>query len=338
MGLPGTGSQGPLLVAADWPGFRALNRLDLATGATSLLGARGARFPDIARNGDLVYENATYRADLWLTDTRQPGKQRELLWPSTRYSNQPEFSPDGKQVVFSSNREGTDALFIGTLGAGARRLPLPADFRYIRPHWSPDGKFIFAVRIAANDSKPSQQQAVRIEAETGAHQVLVEEGQTINAIHALTNGDLLIGEIADYAMRLSRHAPGSEKKRLALPLVSEYAIAGNTLVYTLPQLEGATRCDLTSLHCTPLHIALNDNVRFDWTVSRDAIWYLGSDETGRRALLRHDLATGITSTHDFAPSGAGTSLAVSPDGTRLVVVREAPPVIDLMLAPRNAAR
>ncbi|MEP7156462.1 MAG: winged helix-turn-helix domain-containing protein [Betaproteobacteria bacterium] len=334
-GLAWAAPQGPLLVAADWHGFRALNHLDLTSGQSRLLGARGARFPDIAADGTLIFESATYRADLWLTDAREPGKQQQILWPSTRYSNQPEFSPDGKTVVFSSNRESSDGLFVGTLGGDAKRLPLPASFRYIRPHWSPDGRAILTVRIATAESKPSQQQAVRFDVASGQHEILSRAGNAVNAVHALANGDLLVGEIADYAMRLfTVPAGGGEKKRLALPLVSEYAVNGNTLVYTLPQLTGATRCELDTLRCTPLKIDLDDNNRFDWTLARDAIWYLGRTEQGQRALMRFDLSTGQTASHGFAPSGAGTSLATGPDGTQLIVVREAPPVIDLMLAAK----
>ncbi len=338
-GLAWMGAQGPLLVAADWHGFRALNQLDLASGETRLLGARGARFPDIARDGHIVFENATYRANLWLTDADAPGKRKQLLWPSTRYSNQAEFSPDGKHVVFSSNREGTDGVFIGTLdsteagAANARRLPLPEGFRYIRPHWSPDGHHVLAVRIPAAAGR-STQQAIRIDVESGRHEVLAQAGNAVNAVHALGDSELLVGEIVDYAMRLIRIAANGEKKRLALPLVSEYAVNGNTLVYTLPQLTGATQCELDTLRCTPLKIDLDDRNRFDWTLARGAIWYLGENPNakGRRALLRYNLATGHIDSHDFAPSGAGSSLAAGPDGKQLIVLQEEPPILDLMLA------
>jgi dipeptidyl aminopeptidase/acylaminoacyl peptidase len=337
-GLAWAGPQGPLLVAADWHGFRALNSLKLATGETRLIGARGARFPDVARDGNIIFESASYRADLWLTDTAEPGKKREALWPSSRYTNQPEFSPDGKQVVFCSNREDTDGIFIGTLGGDARRLPLPAGYRYIRPHWTPDGRHILVVRMAANASRPGEQQAIKIDAVSGQHEILAQAGNAVNAAHVLGNGDLLIGEVSDYAMRIVRiNQSTGEKKRLALPLVGDFAVNATSLVYTLPQLSGATRCDIDTLSCAPLKIALNDANRFDWTLAKDAIWYLDVEPaaTGRRALHRIDLASGRISRHDFAPSGAGTSLAVSPDGTKLIVMQEAPPAIDLMIARRR---
>lgn len=340
-GLAWTGPDGPLLVAADWHGFRALNELNLQTGESRLLGARGARYPDLARDGQLVFENASYRADLRLTDAEAPGRREQLLWPSTRYTNQAEFSPDGKRVVFASNRDGSEGIFVGELdgdAAGAvRRMPLPEGFRYMRPHWTADGSAIFAVRIALSASRPSQQQAIRIDAASGKHEVMTALGNAVNAVFPLSNGDLLIGEVTDYAMRLIRYDPsGRRGTRLALPLVAEFTVRGNTLVYTLPQLTGATRCELDTLRCSPIPVALNDGNRFDWALGRDVIWYRGVDTTGRRALSRYRLSDGKLEYFDYAPTGAGSSIAASADGRRLIVMREEPPVIDLMLVRKTA--
>jgi Tol biopolymer transport system component/DNA-binding winged helix-turn-helix (wHTH) protein len=338
-GFAWAGNDGPLLVAADWHGFRALNELNLQTGESRLLGARGARFPDLSRQGELVFESASYRADLRLTDADAPGKRVQALWPSTRYTNQAEFSPDGKRVTFASNRDGSEGIFVGDLDGdavgAARRMPLPDGFRYIRPHWSADGRAIFAVRIALSASRPSQQQAIRIDAENGTHEVLTSLGSAINAVYPLANGDLLVGELADYAMRLLRYDRHGQSTRLALPLVNEFIVSGNTLVYTLPQLTGATRCELDTLRCTPIKVALNDANRFDWTLGKDAIWYRTASE-GQLVLAKYDLISGKVEHFDFPPTGAGSSIAASTDGKRLIVMREEPPVIDLMLVRKTA--
>lgn len=55
-GLAWLGAGGPLLVAADWDGGPQLHLLDVASGATRALGPAGARFPDVSRLGDIVYE------------------------------------------------------------------------------------------------------------------------------------------------------------------------------------------------------------------------------------------------------------------------------------------
>ena len=56
-------------------------------------------------------------------------------------------------------------------------------------------------------------------------------------------------------------------------------------------------------------------------------------EERRVAVARFDLATGKRlETLDLAPSGSGTSIAVSPDESVLVIAREEGPTVDLMLS------
>jgi dipeptidyl aminopeptidase/acylaminoacyl peptidase len=166
------GADGPLLVAADWFGFRALNLVELPGGQARLLGARGARFPDVSAQGDVIYENATYSANLWMLDLKAGAQDRRLLWPSTRYTNQAEFSPDGRQIAFVSNREGLGSVFVAAPDGEPKLLAPSTEYTYIRPHWSADGRAIHAVRIAAGPARPSVQQAVRIELENGRVSVL----------------------------------------------------------------------------------------------------------------------------------------------------------------------
>src|SRR5437870_13333601 len=104
-------SRGPIVASGDWLGFRALDIIDLERGEARLLGARGARFPDIGPNGEVVYESAQYSCNLWLLD-RAKGPAKEALWKTTRYTTQPEFAPDGRRLAFASNRDGTDTLYV----------------------------------------------------------------------------------------------------------------------------------------------------------------------------------------------------------------------------------
>ena len=330
-----------LLTAADWLGFRALNTVSLADGSARLLGARGARFPDIARDGSIVFESATYRADLWLTGATSPGDAPRLRWPSTRYSNQPEFSPDGKRVVFASNRSGSDAIHIASLdppppGSNdeAKRLPFPPDARYIQPHWSADGNAVFAVQIAITADRPAAQRVVRIDLASNTVTTLSHLGQQVNnAVPLADDRDIVYGELVDHAMRLQRVAiAGGAPQRLPLPMVSSFAIVDNDLVYTQPQLSGATYCALDTLKCTPLKVPLDDSTRFDWTLGKGVLWYAGRNSSGKPQLVRLDLNSGEQKAFDYAPSATGTNVAASRDGQALIVVREAPAVVDLMMA------
>jgi TolB protein len=55
----------------------------------------------------------------------------------------PSFSPDGRYIVFNSDRAGTQQLYImDANGANIRRLSFEEGFRYASPVWSPRGDWI----------------------------------------------------------------------------------------------------------------------------------------------------------------------------------------------------
>lgn len=237
-------------------------------------------------------------------------------------------------MTFASNRSGSDAIHVADIGGDARRLPFPDNARYIQPHWSADGTDVYAVQIAMTTAKPAAQQAVRINVATGKVDTLIHLGSQVNSVVPLSNGrELIYGEIADHSMRLYRtDIAGGPPKRLSLPNVSTFAIVDNDLVYTQPQLTGATRCKLDTMSCAPIQVELDDSTRFDWALGKNVLWFLGRNVARKLALIRLNLETGERRAFDFAPSAAGTNIAVSRDGKSLLVAREVPPVVDLMIA------
>lgn len=336
------GPEGPLLVASDWLGFRALTLVDLSTGKARLLGSRGARFPDVASTGDVVFENAVYQSNLWLADAKDESAPPRMLWPSTRYTSQPEFSPDGQRLVFGSNRDGLEALFVGTLDATGDpvKMPLPPEHRYIRPHWSHDGRHLYAVRIPVGVMRPAVQHGVRVAVPGGQVEVLEHLGTAVNSVRPSPDGQwLYVGEISGNAMHVSRAKVGATAapERLPLPVVGEFQVSAERLVFTQPNQKGATSCSLPELTCERLDVAIDDGTRFDWLLAGRSLWFPVRGPAGRQ-LARYDLAEGrLAERRAFAPTAAGLALAASPDGRHLAIAREEAPAIDLMIA-RAATR
>ena len=332
-GVAWLGPQGPLLVSADWFGQRALNRLDLATRAAAMVGGRGARSVDVDRAGNLVFENAVYSANLFLVDPANPGTKPRELWPSTRYTNQPEFSPDGSRVLFISNRDGAGAVYVATVDGTPKRILGTDEFSYMRPHWSRDGRSIYAVRLTRREDGERTQQAVRANVDTGSVEVLPTFGTHVYDVHEAADGTLIVGEVSGNAARLLRASSASATpERLPWPLVTEYQVAGDRVAFMQPNLRGLTLCDLPSLRCEPLDAAIEEANRFDWFLTRDAVWHRTT--AAPPEVVRYDLAKrAVTWRHAFAPTAFGLSLAASPDGRSLLVAREAPPAIDILYAP-----
>ncbi len=332
-GLAWLGPEGPLLAAGDWFGFRALNVIDVSSGEARLAGARGARFPDVGPRGEIVFENAVYAANLWPFDPRR-GKSDGAVWRSTRYSNQPEFSPDGKLATFASNRDGTDAIYVAAVQGDARRIAFGEAHRYMRPHWSADGRWVYAVRTTANPGGIAIQEGIRIPAEGGTAEVLANLGRAVNDVRDGGDGNLYWGELSGNVMRLMR-APLTQLdkgERLPLPLMSQYQIHSGRVAFAQPQIPKLTACRLDTLACEPIDLELAEAELYHWTLAARSI-YLRQRDKGEARLARYDFAARrVDQSWPFAPTGAGTSIAVSPDEALLLVAREEPPAIDLMLA------
>ncbi len=61
------------------------------------------------------------------------------------YDQQPRFSPDGRRIVFVSDRGGGDNIWVMNVDGSDKRQVTKEDFRLLnQPSWSPDGRFIVA--------------------------------------------------------------------------------------------------------------------------------------------------------------------------------------------------
>src|SRR5437899_1694349 len=64
------------------------------------------------------------------------------------FESQPRFSPDGKQIVYVSDRSGADNVWISRAdGSSARRLTSDVDTMFTSPTWTRDGRYILVSRL-----------------------------------------------------------------------------------------------------------------------------------------------------------------------------------------------
>jgi Tol biopolymer transport system component/DNA-binding winged helix-turn-helix (wHTH) protein len=336
-GLAWLGSNGPLLVSADWFGGRALNVLDPHTGRFALAGARGGQHPDVSRNGDVVYEAAAYQANLHLVDTADPAVPERVLWPSAKYSNYPQFSPDGREVVFDSNRDNPISVFIGVIGGAVRRLPLPADHEFGEAHWSHDGRMIYAVRVRREGGTVSGAQAVRIDPHNANVEVIDPLGSMVAAVRDTADGSMLYYAVTDGMLATLWRAPAADptqRERLPLPAVVEFDLEGDRLAYREPRGTSITVCELPALRCAPAALPSGTARISGWSLARDALWVRTGAVDQPGELMRLDLAQGkVTSRTKVGPAAIGANVAVSPDQRRAIVSVQERVSIDLMLAP-----
>ena len=130
-----------------------------------------ARNPAISWTGNrLAFSRTTEDVNVWrlqLDDSGSAAGQPKPVLRSTQQEEAPDYSPDGEQMVFESNRNGTDAIRVwvsAANGSDARLLCCSAFSG--SPRWSPDGQRIVfdsyldghgdIFVIAANGGEPFQ--------------------------------------------------------------------------------------------------------------------------------------------------------------------------------------
>lgn len=115
-----------------------------ATGTVELEG--GARNPSFARDGRLAIEA---RGDIWITDAPGGGAQWRRVTSGGAWDRAPAWTPDGKTIVFSSDRSGGDVdLWRVNVGAAGAALSEPTRITTARGQegeaaLAPDGSIVF---------------------------------------------------------------------------------------------------------------------------------------------------------------------------------------------------
>jgi Tol biopolymer transport system component len=111
----------------------------------------------ISREGSrLAYVLPEYSINIWRVDLRGPGRAPSApfkLIPSTRGESHPDYSPDGKRIVFSSGRSGYFEIWVcNSDGSNSLRLTSFGGPNVTVPRWSPDGRsVVFRVEVGKGD-------------------------------------------------------------------------------------------------------------------------------------------------------------------------------------------
>lgn len=348
--LPGDNA---VVLAGDLFGYRALYRADAGTGALEFLGARGARYPDIAGDGALLYEVADYQANLWRADLQTPGSAPEPITQSQRYNNQPYFSPDARRIAFASNRDGLEALYLANPdGSGVERLALDPGQRWVRPSWHPRGDRLLVTAIL-NRSDGTECLPYACSTEHSAMYVYDVAARHAELLPALGD-DARYGQYSRdgaqiYFLRRGSNrdqlwraaADGSGARLLLDANVENFTLDEKHLVVDVATEPGLRVCDLEGNGC---RVVLDEPLpsgatpENTYTALRNgALVFVGRDGDGKRHVQRYDIDSGrVLDLLADAPSTFAPALDLSPDGRWLVYARNDRIVIDLYLGEARA--
>ena len=109
--------------------------------------------PRIAPDGRLVFHDSAWVSSIFRVDLKEPGSGAKRLIASSRRDGSPAYSPDGKWIVFSSDRGGSRQLWIcDSEGMAPRQLTHLEPISAWYPAYSPDGRWIAFEGRRGNDS------------------------------------------------------------------------------------------------------------------------------------------------------------------------------------------
>lgn len=155
-GLAWNPKDGKLIFTSSRVGGARLWRISPRGGAPERLAGgigEGASVIAISQKGDrLAYTRSIVDTNIWrypMPGKSASGTEPVRLISSTRHEQGPKYSPDGQRIVFSSNRTGTQEIWVSDRdGVNANQLTSFNGPATGSPNWSPDGQFI------AFDSRP----------------------------------------------------------------------------------------------------------------------------------------------------------------------------------------
>lgn len=276
----------------------------------------------------MAYASLHQDRNIWEFDLQT--KEWKRLVASTAQDASPQYSPDGRSILFRSDRGGVEQLWISDAsGGGARQVTNDKELRPSVGRWSPDGRMIVfndpasrAIWIAERTADGWRSRSLQA---AGVHPVFSPDGRWIYAgglteiVRVPAGGGRAESVVKSRAESLNISHDG-----LWIYFVRE---PNDTVLWRASTTAGQVEKVLDGLvpSCTSCY-----------AVSPEGVYYLGSqaDNYDRQLLyFRHQNTRRTAAITEYPeplwPIGSGP-FSLSPDGRRLLTVRVDPSSSDVM--------
>ncbi|MGH7500291.1 MAG: amidohydrolase family protein [Longimicrobiales bacterium] len=129
------------------------------------------------------------------------GEARQLI-EGPSWDQMPTFSPDGRWIAFSSDRDGMFAIWTAdTSGGRLRRITNDSTAPFRVPVWTPDGTRVVAIRGVSGSGRRSM---VAIDARTGAITTIEIDGMPSGPVVAADGRSIYYAADAGFATEIAR--------------------------------------------------------------------------------------------------------------------------------------
>ena len=293
-------------------------------------GVEGPSFSYSSRR--LAFSRQLRNSNIWRLDLQAKTRAAESFISSTVREAFPQYSPDGKKVVFYSNRSGLNQIWVCDAdGTRAAQLTSMTGGITGTPRWSPDGK-----QISFDSNTGGDWQIYVMDADGGKPKPLTHDKLT-NVVTSWSRdgrwvyflrgagGDEQVWKVASQggeAVQVTRHGGSGGVE----------SVDGRTLFF-IKALSGAS----TSLWRMPVdggdEVQMVPSLyRYNFAVTAAGIYYDTTALPDKPSSIAYlDFATGKVTTLHTLTKPADLGLAVSPDGRYLLFAQQDFSGSDLML-------
>jgi DNA-binding winged helix-turn-helix (wHTH) protein len=316
-----------LIIASNAFGSPALLAVDLNSGASRLLGARGASSLDISLRGEWVFEQRRYETPLW---RRTANAAAVRLTHSLRHDGQPALAPDGRRLAYVSNRSGYGGIWLLDLETGTDiALPLPAARAWTRPRWSADGRSLWLTRYDEDGIS-----AVRVDPDSARLLSPPMGLQEAEEIQPLAD-DVYVFVVRQNGLRSLRLLRGTHQEAVEGSTgVSAFEASSGLLAF---QLDGEPHLYLRSLLPENAQATRTTKVGSPWALQQDRLLYYSPIRGGQILSTSMDGSAPEVLMENFG--ARPESLAALPgESTDLIFGRLLKVEIELMRVPAPAPR
>lgn len=297
-------------------GDRNLWLVDIDSQQTTLLGARDAKYPSFNRqNTRLAFQEVRYNANIWQLDLTDDKAAPEQIIQSIKYNNFPNYSPDGKQIAFVSNRKGKAAIWVYSLASKqqSQLLAIP-DADLVQPNWSADGR-----QLLVSSRGATGYSCYQINLATKLYQPLhgVTE-QHHGCQYSATQDIYAISKQPDEKSTLIKIPKNGRVTQLTDFSVERLQVTqNNKIIYSQPNKNGLYLMDIDGQNNQLLVKDFDAQLDGHWTVQGEYLYY-PKNQPNKGIWRRHIQTAKEHQVTDILPTAIGSTLAVSPNHTKLV--------------------
>ena len=291
----------------------------------------GASHPAVSPSGDaLLYEQLVKDTNIYVADLGRPQESVPAI-ASTRMDQNPSVSPDGRRILFESNRSGHDEIWVSDVD-GTNAVALTAHNGPITgsPRWSPDGRWI------AFDSVASGRPEIYIMDANGGNRRKLTWDERGNMMPCWSPDGMWIyftslrtGDRQIWKIHVDGGNPVSVTQKGG---TAAFASSDDGWIWYMK-----TASPVTSLWRVPAHGGAETEVansvlyRSAAAAGKYIYYFQFTEPAGAATLERLDPATGRTDRIFTADKPVGTGISLSPDSKKIYFTQVDTEESDLML-------